>query len=139
MNRLFLIAFIIIVSSSIAFGETIVEGPFAGIDLSSLPKETSQIIEQANEDYILVLKGFKPRHAIFDKNAPLPSDGGTTFYKGNKYTLTIVKSISSFGGLNGYIYGPIIWFDKGFAPGNSNSVKDLRFYTFQQLNELLKR
>lgn len=52
------------------------------------------------------------------------------------YKLTVIKSLSSFGSLNGYVYGPVISFDKSFAPGNMSEVVGLRFYTPEQLRRL---
>lgn len=124
---------------NVAAGELLTEGPFAGVDLSALPTDEAQIIKAANEDFICVVQGRKPVNAKFDKSAPLPTDGGTTFYKGKEYSLTIVKSLSSFGKLHGYIYGPIIIFKPGFAPGNVNRVSFLRFYTKAQLKTLTQQ
>ena len=115
------------------------KGPFSGIDISSLSKENAQIIMEANEDYLLVKNGKKPKNAKFDTKAALPSDGGTTYYRGNGYKLTILKRLSSFGKLRGYIYGPVITFDKKNTLGNSNKIVFLRFYTTLQLKKLLHK
>lgn len=133
------IILMLLLASTSVLGETIAEGPFSGVDLSSLSIESSQTIKQANEDFILVLNGSMPLYAKFDEKAHLPSDGGTSFYKENNYSLIVVKSISTFGNLNGYIYGPIIKFKKEFAPGHSDSVQSLRFYSFEQMKEIIKR
>lgn len=121
--------------SSLAFG------PFQGIDLSVLSPSQRETITQASEDFDLVQKGKKPKHAARDKDAPLPADGGTEFFVGKGYKLTVMKSLSSFGGeksqLTGYVYGPVISFPKSFAPGNASKVAALRFYTPEQLEKLL--
>ena len=131
--------FFILLSPTIALCETLSAGPFARIDLATLPEEAAIVLREANEDFVLVQEGHKPRHAHFDSEAALPSDGGTTYYNGRKYTLTIVKSISTFGNLAGYIYGPNIEFEKGFALGNFYEVSSLRFYTAERLNALLNK
>jgi len=112
-------------------------GPFDGTDLQSISKDKRQIIIEASEDFQAVLSGKPPKHAKEDSNADLPADGGTSFYVGKGYSLTIVKSLSSFGGLNGFIYGPTIRFDTNFAPGNLSYVSNLRFYTDEKLRLLL--
>lgn len=113
-------------------------GPFVGVDLSRLPERDRTIIREASEDFQAVVLGKKPVHAKFDEDAPLPSDGGTTFYKGNGYELTVLASLSSFGQLNGNAYGPILKFDDKFAPGNTNEISDIRIYSNEQLRELLR-
>jgi len=118
--------------------EILSSGPFEGIDLATLPVDDAKSIREASRDFMLVTKGRKPRYARFDNEAALPADGGTTFYKGRKYYLTIVKTLSSIGNLRGYIYGPDITFDTEIAPGNSNGISSLRFYTTEQLLELLE-
>lgn len=122
----------------ICTAETIDKGPFSGINISILSKKNAKIIKEANEDYLLVKNGKKPKNAKIDTTAAFPGDGGTTYYKGNGYELTILKSLSSFGKLNGFVYGPIIVFNKKIASGNSNKVEFLRFYTMKQLKKLMK-
>jgi len=113
-------------------------GPFIGVDLATLPPEHRQIIQEASEDFRAVVEGKQPIHAKIDNNEPLPSDGGTTFYKGSGYRLTILVSLSSFGDFNGAAYGPIIHFDDTFAPGNTNRISDVRVYSHDELRKLLR-
>ncbi len=112
---------------------------FVGADLSSIPKEDADVFIEATEDFNAVLEGRKPIHAKLDLDAPLPADGGTVFYLGNKYNLTVIKSLSSFGSVRGYVYGPAIFFDKKFATGNSSSLSSTKFYSTESFNQLLKR
>ncbi len=135
-NILLILACLFSVSMACTAEQLLQDGPFALVDLSALPEQDAQIIREANEDFICVLQGRKPQNAKFDEKAVLFKDGGTTYYKGKGYSLTIVQSISSFGKLHGYIYGSVIVFDKNFAPGNTNTVSSLRFYTINQLKEL---
>jgi hypothetical protein len=134
-NILLILACLFSASITCAAEQLIQDGPFALVDLSALPELDAQIIREANEDFICVLQGRKPKNIKFDESYAL-MDGGTVCYKGKGYSLTIVQSLSSFGKLNGYIYGPVIVFDKKFAPGNTNTVSSLRFYTNKQLKEL---
>ena len=127
-----------------AFGhatEPLSFGPFQGVDTSILSPSQREVITQASEDFDRVLRGRKPKHAVFDDKAPLPADGGTQSFVGNQYRLTVVKSLSSFGDaegwLHGYIYGPVVKFSESFAPGNMSEVMSLRFYSREQLNVLM--
>jgi hypothetical protein len=120
-------------------GEILTSGPFAGVDLASLPKRQAEVLRSANEDFVLVEQGKRPRNAVEDEEMPLPSDGGTTFYKGKGYRLTILQSLSSFGDLSGFAYGPIITFDDDIAKGNTKTIQSVRFLTTKQLEELMKK
>ena len=91
-------------------------------------ERTTSCVE-ATEDFEAVKAGKAPLHAKVDKHAALPADGGTTFYIGYKYKLTVESSLSSFGALNGWVYGPIVVCDESLAPGNENTFASLRFYT----------
>lgn len=113
------------------------QGPFVGIELSKLSEDDRSVIVQASEDFRAVVAGRKPVHAVFDKEHPLPADGGTTFYKGNRYKLTIQRSISSFGSFTGIAYGPVLRFEQEFAPGNVSQLSDIRVYSFDELRKLL--
>lgn len=112
-------------------------GPFVGVDVSKLSARDGQVIKDASEDFRAVVQGKKPIHAKLDEDAPLPSDGGTHFYKGDGYELTVSISLSSFGGFNGTAYGPILTFDDKFAPGNTNRISDIRVYSNEELGKLL--
>ncbi|MDH5731076.1 MAG: hypothetical protein OEZ58_19000 [Gammaproteobacteria bacterium] len=137
--RNYLLFFVFMLGAIVTQAEEIIlEGPFSGTDLSKLKPENAKIIMEANVDFLLVLEGRKPKYAKTKKDAWLPADGGTTFYVGDHYNLTIVQSMSTFGEIDGYVYGPVIEFDKSFALGNSNSVSNLKFYTSVKLNELQK-
>lgn len=114
-------------------------GPFAGVNLSTLSADQRMVVVEASEDFQVVLAGKAPLHATHDLFKAVPADGGTAFYSGRKYKLTVEKSLSSFGKLSGYVYGPIIVFDESFAPGNENQVSSLRFYTDAQLEHLLAK
>lgn len=124
-----LAAWFVIAMPSSGSAQVLGSGPFAGVDLSPLSADQRRTIVEATDDFEAVKAGKRPLHAQFDKNAALPSDGGTTFYVGHKYKLTVESSLSSFGALNGRVYGPIVVFDKSLAFGNENTFSGLRFYT----------
>lgn len=102
--------------------------PFADLANSGASTEDQQVLREASEDFCAVVSGKEPRHAKFDDTAALPSDGGTLFYVGRKYKLTVLNSHSSFGSFNGTAHGPILTFDESFAPGNTNVVSNIRVY-----------
>lgn len=109
--------------------------PFIGLD-PKLPEATRKILAEASDDFLAVSAGKAPIHAKADTNAALPADGGTAFYVGTGYKLVVLKSLSSFGELRGYIYGPMIDFDESFAPGNMRSISNVRFYSHEELRKL---
>lgn len=129
---------LVLVSSGGAFGQSIDYGPFKDVPLSGLTANHRKIIVEASEDFEAVKAGRQPVHAVRDAESPLPADGGTSFWIGVGYRLSISKSLSSFGELDGYIYGPRVQFDEVFAPGNSSVVSETRFYTGDQMKALLK-
>jgi hypothetical protein len=112
-------------------------GPFVGVNTAELSERDRQVILQASEDFSAVQKGKRPIHAVADRSHPLPADGGTTFYQGDGYKLTILKSLSSFGQFTGVAYGPILFFDTQFAPGNTSSISGVRVYSNEDLRKLL--
>ena len=107
--------------------------PFPGVDLSKLSPTDRQVMTEAAEDFQAVLAGKKPIHAVFDKSASLPSDGGTTFYKGKHYRLTATITLVSLGGFNGTAFGPRLQFDNSFAPGFNQEISSIRVYSTEQL------
>ena len=106
---------------------------FQGVDLSKLSPADRKVMTEAAEDFQAVLSGKKPVHATFDKDAPLPSDGGTTFYKGDHYRLTVTMTLVTLGGFNGTAFGPRLEFDATFAPGFNQEISNIRVYSSEQL------
>ena len=99
-------------------------------------------LQAAVEDVNAVLAFKRPTHAKLDAQAPLPADGGTTFYKGDGYSLTIVKSLFSFTGadgkaVHGYMYGPALALEDDLGVGNGVSISRVSFYPADKLHELL--
>lgn len=131
------LALVFVLSACMLKADGLTNGPFAGIDLSLLSKKEQLIIGNANEDFNFVQTGKKPQHAKFDQEAPLPADGGTTFWKADGYRLTIFQRRSTLGSLKGFVYGPYIQFDEQFAPGNMTCICSTRFLTLHQLNAIM--
>lgn len=141
MFRFIILLLLLSLSATVHADPPLSFGPFQGVDISILSPSQRETISQASEDFARVLKGKKPKHAVFDDKAPLPADGGTQFFIGKGYNLTVMKSLSSFGGadgwLHGYVYGPVVKFSESLAPGNISEVVNLRFYTSEQLKQLI--
>jgi len=116
--------------------ETLERGPFSGIDISKCSEEDAHTIRTANEDFLLVQEGKKPKHATLNSKTTPIIDGSTTSYLGSRYEIVVIQSPSTFGGMHGYIYGPIVTFDREFAPSSMTTVNSLRFYTNEQLKKL---
>lgn len=104
-------------------------------------KETLNRLQKAMDDFNTVLEGKYPVHAKVDKDVPLLSDGGTTYYKGDGYKLTIVMSLNGIMQneeyIHGYIYGPIIAFEENVMRGNFPNIQNLTFYLGDDLKKLL--
>lgn len=94
-------------------------------------KMTSNSETYAKEDFEAVLKGQKPIHAVIDPKKPDLSDGGTIFYAGEGYSLTIKSTLAEKDGAKGYMYGPILTFEN-----NSKEMSDVRFYSTEELKKL---
>lgn len=133
------LAIALLASSCVQTPQTqIDQGPFVGLDIAKLTESDRRVITEASEDFRAVVAGKKPMHAVFDKDAPLPSDGGTTFYQGKGYRLTILVSLSDFGDFHGTAYGPIVEFERTFAPGNTSEISDIRVYSSDAFGKLMK-
>ncbi len=112
------------------------------IDDNSLSKTDDSIkecVREATDDFDAVINGNLPIHAAIDIKIPLPADGGTKYYIGKGYKLTIVKSLAYIGSVNGYYYGPIIIFDEQISSGNSNQISYVRFYSLDSFKEYFKQ
>jgi hypothetical protein len=95
-----------------------------------------RVFREAAEDYRAVVEGKRPVHAVVDKNAPLPADGGTTFYIGTGYRLTIQCSVENASGRVVYLYGPIISFDTFGVSGEKTTLSHVEIYSADALRKL---
>jgi hypothetical protein len=105
-------------------------GPFVGIRLDSLPPHQQAIFRQAAEDFERTRQGLEPTCKY--KSLSGFSDGGTAVYECPHYRLTVMKALSSVGGVHGYLFGPILHL------GPDSEISDVRFYTPEELEALLK-
>jgi hypothetical protein len=105
---------------------------------ASLPPEVRKDLTAAFADFRAVLAGRSPVHATVDQTQPVPADGGTTFWLGSGYQLTVVKSLNSVAGVDGYMYGPVVTFASKLGNGNSPSISQISFYPSQALRDLLR-
>ncbi len=100
--------------------------PFSGLaDAAGAPRDKA-LLRRASEDFCAVLAGKAPPHAKADSHGG-PSDGGTLEYRGDGYTLTAQRSLSSFGTVYGVVEGPVLRFDAPFAAGHLREVSQTRF------------
>ena len=101
---------------------------------------TFQALQDALEDINAVLAGRPPKHAAVDTEQPLPTDGGTTFFRADGYRLTIVRSLNGLmrgkDYVHGYIYGPVLTFAPHVMVGNWPAVSLTSFYPAARLSEL---
>jgi len=99
-------------------------------------------LEDALEDFNAALNYKVPPHATFDEKAGLPADGGTRYYKGRGYQITVVKSLFSMGEgkqrIHGFLYGPVLTLAPELGSGNDDSLSRISFYPVDTLNKLLK-
>jgi hypothetical protein len=105
-------------------------GPFVGVRLGSLPPHQQAIFRQAAEDFERTRQGLEPTCKY--KSLSGFSDGGTAIYECPHYRLTVMKALSSVGGVHGYLYGPVLHL------GPDSQISDVRFYTPEELEALLK-
>jgi len=103
--------------------------------------KTYHSLLKAHADFNSVLQGKKPIYAKLDINSPVPADGGTCFYLGNGYSLTVYKSLNDIHKgkdlIHGYIYGPSIYFFDDVISGNMPTISFLTFYRYEDLKKLL--
>ena len=100
--------------------------PFAGLTGTPGTVQDKALLKRASADFCAVLAGKTPPHARLDPGGG-PSDGGTLLYHGDGYTLTALRSLSSFGSVRGVIEGPVLTFTEPFAPGHTREITQTRF------------
>ncbi len=93
-------------------------------------------LAKAAEDFEAARGGLFPIHA---KEGAAFLDGGTSTWQGDGYTLTLMKSLTTVGGVHGYMYGPILKLDYPLAHGNTTDIAHVRFYSGAELDRGLKR
>lgn len=116
-----------------AYEVTIPNDGCPDLPIASDAKSTSLNEAKAKEDFQAVLDGKLPINAVRDDSKPDLADGGTTFYKGEGYSLEIRKRLSKQDGKTGYMYGPKIVFQNNSA----SEMTDIRFYLKDDLDKKL--
>jgi hypothetical protein len=98
--------------------------------------EIARCLSNALEDFNLALSGQNPAHS---KNPAFPQllDGGTTFWKGDCYELTIYKSLTSYrlpdGALvSGFIVGPSLQLRLTPNASKTHPIERTRFIFIQK-------
>ena len=83
------------------------------------PKEQLPSYEQARTDF---QRAVASQHPQFASQSNALRDGGTTFYQGHGYALTVWQRVSTEDGHTSYVYaGPEIQFDRLLSPGGLKS------------------
>lgn len=113
-------------------------GAFFGLELQTLAPPQRDALRQADADFRAVAAGRAPLHARIDTEAPLPADGGTCYYLGQGYRLTVLRRLSSIGTQTAIAYGPILQLDEAlFAAATLPAISDVRLYAHAALGRLL--
>jgi len=121
-------------ASKQVLGKIDIMGPFHfGSEVPS--KDYESVLKEAAEDYNLVIAGKSPVYAKFPKNGYRLTDGGTVEYQGNGYKIKIQNTIANVGGVDGYLYGPVVTFEKVIS-GNLNIISHIEFYSTDELKRL---
>jgi hypothetical protein len=102
---------------------------------AALGDKARKRLQACAADYKAVLAGKKPSNA----KAP-PDSADPHFYKGEGYHIDIIEVPLSVGGVNGFLYGPMIDFDPPLTSGGAlDSISHVSFYTAAELKALLGR
>jgi hypothetical protein len=96
--------------------------------------ETRTKLEKAAEDFEAAVRGLKPIHASYQGGF---LDGGTSTWQGDGYTITLMKSLSAVGDIQGYMFGPVLKLDYPLAHGNTTEISHVTFYTMAALEKYL--
>lgn len=99
-------------------------------------KSTQHKLQELTEDFDAVVAGRKPVHARHDTKEGVLADGGTSFYIGNGYKLTVEQSLCTIGGADGMLYGPIFTLGPELADGNDNQISHVTFYRMEEFRKL---
>lgn len=111
-------------------------GVFVSLDLEALTPPQRSALRQAGEDVRAVAAGRAPPHARLDADAPLPADGGTCYYLGHGYRLTVLRQLCGVGAQTAIAYGPILQLDETLFAGPVPAVSDVRMYAPAALQQL---
>jgi hypothetical protein len=108
------------------------------------PANVEDVLRRATADFDAAIAGKCPIFAKFARDLPLTADGGSAPYRGQGYNMSIVKSLTNIGvsssnptGIAGFIYGPVLTFDKDIMFGNSSTIAQMHFYSVEEIKTLL--
>jgi len=95
--------------------------------------KTLQTIDEARNDFELVLRGKEPKYSKF-KSAKL--DGGTESFAHKGYKLTVHRRADTKDGKSGFFYGPELQFTDPKIR-EKQVFSEIGFYTSDELQNLL--
>ncbi|MDL5367191.1 hypothetical protein QSH18_16395 [Xanthomonas sp. NCPPB 2654] len=115
---------------------TALDAVFPGIELQALAPAQRDALNQAAADFRVVAAGGVPRYALIDAEAPVPADGGTCYYQGQGYRLTVLRGLCTLGAQTTVVYGPILQLDETLFAPPLPPVSDVRLYAHDALRRL---
>ena len=113
------------------------EAPFhvgAGKDKPAWDEKAQKRIADCTADYQAVIEGKKPAHAKADGKTDM------SLFKGGGYQLEIIKEEIVLGGVQGFLYGPMLDLDPDPShTAETDSISHIVFYTADEMKSLLSK
>lgn len=129
------------------------------VDPTLFPEALRQHVIECNEDIAAILVGGVPVHAtlgVADKKpdgsqrkeedgtvekAVMRGDGGTRYYQGDGYRITVMKRWCEIGDVTGFLVGPEVIFEAPLDKNSSGESEPLRisFVRFVAASEVRKK
>ena len=98
----------------------------------ALGEKVQKRVAASTADFQAVTDGKKPIHA----KPPTPEE--THFFKGDGYHLDVIEAPIKIGGVDGFLYGPMLeWEEDSAVSGEMDSLFHVTFYTAEELKKLL--
>ncbi len=127
---------LVLIAPGFTWPADLVETPFhagTGKDKPDWSQKAQKRLEACTADYQAVRRGQKP---IFAQPDPTEeSTANEQFYQGDRYQIHVTKSPVVIDGVSGFIYGPIIELEEGFAKGEMLSILCASFYTIEEMKK----
>jgi len=108
------------------------------------PARGEKVINACLADSGALLSGRKPVHARLnpDRGKELSNLASKSeWYTGDNYEIWVTRTGGVIGGLNGFLYGVRLYFDRGFVEQEFGDVvlSHVAFYSYDELEKLLGR
>ncbi len=104
-------------------------------------EQDQKVIDPCLADFYAILKGKKPLHAKLDAEQSKDlsiSNTLSSFFKGDRYSISAKKVLVRIGGVAGYLYGAEVDFDRGFAHVEPEVValSHFAFYSSEEIQRM---